>query len=79
MKKIVYALMASAVITLITGFVANTLFEGVTHYGFPLAWRIVPVILAPTAHYDVVSFIGDVIVWFVVCGVLMYLGTKLKS
>lgn len=79
MRKIVYALIAGVVITLITGFVATTLFEGVTHYGFPLAWRIVPVALAPTVHYDVVNFIGDVIVWFVVCGVLMYLGTKLKS
>lgn len=79
MKKIVYALIAGVVITLITGFVATTLVEGVTPYGFPLAWRIVPVTLAPIAHYDAVNFIGDVIVWFVVCGMLMYLGTKLRS
>ena len=81
MKKIVYALIAGVVITLIAGFISNppSGLEGVTRYGYPLVWRVVPVILDATAHYDVVSFIGDVIFWFVVCGVLIYLWTKLKS
>ena len=81
MKKIVYALIAGLVITLITGFINNTPsgLLGAIHYGFPLVWRIVLVTATPTTNYDFVNFIGDVIIWFVIVGVLMYLYTKLKS
>ena len=81
MKKMVYALIAGVVITLITGFASNppSGFEGITHYGYPLTWRTGPVRLAATAHFDVINFIGDGIFWFVVCGVLIYLWAKLKS
>ena len=73
--------MAGLVITLITGLINTTPsgLVGATWYGWPFAWRIVPVTATPTANYEISKFIGDLIVWFVVAFVLMFLWKKLKK
>ena len=81
MKEVVYALIVGVVITLITGFVSNTPsgLLGAVHYGFPLVWRIVPVVPEPEASYDLVKFVVDVVFWFVIAAVIIFLVKKIKS
>lgn len=82
MKKIaIVALIVGLVITLITGLVKTTPQDlvGATWYGWPLAWRIVPVVLQPQASYKIGEFIGDVIIWFIVVFVILFLLKKLRK
>ena len=82
MKKIlILAVIFGAVITLITGFINTTPsgLIGASWYGYPWAWRYVPVVLKPVTNYDGANFIGDVIVWSVVASVPMLLWWKMKK
>ena len=82
MKKIIIvALIVGFVITLITGLIRTTPQDlvGATWYGWPLAWRIVPVVLQPQTSYNIGEFIADVIIWFIVVFVILVLLTKLKN
>jgi large-conductance mechanosensitive channel len=82
MKKIVVAaLIGGLVITLITGLVNTTPQDlvGATWYGWPLAWRIIPVVLQPQASYKIGEFVGNVIIWFVVVFVILFILKKLRK
>jgi hypothetical protein len=45
-NKLLVSLVAGVIVTLITGLVQNKVLIGATHYGWPIAWRIIRV-LAP--------------------------------
>lgn len=81
-KKIVgLAIIVGLVITLITGIINTTPsgLLGATWYGWPFAWRIVPVVPNPVATYRIWQFIGDFIIWFVVAFVILFLAKKLRK
>jgi large-conductance mechanosensitive channel len=80
-KMLVIALIVGLVITIITGFINTTPsgILGATWYGWPLAWKTVPVVVEPEANYDILKFIGDVIVWFIVAFVVMFAVDKIRK
>lgn len=80
-KMLILAVIVGVVITLITGVINTTPsgLVGASWYGWPFAWRIVPVVPDPVASYNAAKFIGDVIVWFIVALVVMFLWKKLKK
>jgi cytochrome b561 len=82
MKKIVVsAVIIGIVITLITGIINTTPsgLVGASWYGWPFAWRIIPVVPNPEASYDIAEFIGDWVVWSIVAFVVMFILCKLKK
>lgn len=82
MKKLIgLAAIVGLVITLVTGFINTTPsgLLGATWYGWPFAWKIVPVVPNPQASYKAAQFIGDFIVWFVVAFVIMVVVQKLRK
>jgi len=82
LKKIaLFAAILGLVITLITGFINTTPsgLIGASWYGYPWAWRYVPVVLNPVTNYDVANFIGDFVVWSIVASVPMLLWWKMKK
>lgn len=80
-KMLILAVIVGVVITLITGVINTTPSDlvGASWYGWPFVWRIVPVVPDPVASYNIAKFIGDVIVWFIVAFVIMFLWKKLKK
>ncbi|MBU6998866.1 MAG: hypothetical protein HXS41_14335 [Theionarchaea archaeon] len=82
MKKVLAAsLVAGVVITLVTGFINTTPsgLLGATWYGWPFAWRIVPVVLNPVANYDIPKLVADIVVWFVVALVILIIIQKFRK
>lgn len=82
MKKIiVVAVIIGFVITVITGFINTTPsgLLGASWYGWPLAWRIVPVVQHPESQYNVTKFVADFIIWSVIAGIVLKIGSILKS
>jgi hypothetical protein len=74
-KLLILSVIKGLLITLITGLLNTTPSDlvGSTWYGWPFAWRYVPVVLEPVASYDAVHFIMDVIIWTIVAFILRYL------
>jgi len=52
---------------------------GASWYGYPWAWRYVPVVLKPVTNYDIANFIGDFVVWSIIASVPMLLWWKMKK
>ncbi len=82
MKKIILSAgVLGVAITLITGMINTTPknLVGATHYGFPWAWRYVPVVPNPVATYDLTHFLGDIVAWCVVVSIPLLLWWKMKK
>lgn len=82
MKKLaVLSVIKGLLITLITGLLNTTPsgLLGSTWYGWPFAWRYVPVVPEPAASYDIVHFIMDVIIWTIVAFILRFLWLKYRG
>ncbi len=81
MKKIIaLAVIIGLVITIITGFINTTPagLVGASWYGWPLAWKIVPVVPNPEPQYHIAQFLGDFVIWSVIAGIVLGIGWKLK-
>lgn len=82
MKKVLaLAVVLGLVITVITGFINTTPSDllGAVWYGWPFAWRIIPVVPNPVPAYDAVKFIADFIVWFIIAFVILFAIWKLRK
>lgn len=82
MKKIIaIAVIVGLVMTLVTGLINTTPDDlvGATWYGWPAAWRIVPVTATPSSNYEIVPFVEDFIFWFVVAFVILIVWRKFKK
>ena len=69
-------------ITLLTGLLLNVPAPllGAEHYGYPLPW-LFRLILAPEYfpwRVDLAGLLGDVAVWTMVIGVVLFAWTKIK-
>lgn len=80
-KMLIFAIIGGIVITLITGMINTTPagLLGASWYGWPFAWRIVPVVPDPVASYNIAKFVGDFIIWFVVVFAVLLLWLKIKK
>ena len=70
---IIIAVVGGLIITIITSFleIQTTMMLGSQNYGFPLAWRSVPVVLNPTETYHIPFLILDVVFWgFITFGLI---------
>lgn len=82
MRKILaLAAVSGLVITVITGFINTTPSRllGAVWYGWPLAWRFIPVVPNPVPSYNAVNFIADFIVWFIIAFVILFAIWKLRK
>ncbi|MBU7013574.1 MAG: hypothetical protein HXS52_11350 [Theionarchaea archaeon] len=82
MKKVLAAsIVIGVIITLVTGVINTTPsgLVGATWYGWPFAWRIVPVVLNPVSNYDIPKLVADLVVWIVVALVLLVIFQKLRK
>jgi len=82
MKIVILSLIGGVVITLLTGLLSNmpTMLLGAEHYGYPLAW-LFRLILAPEYfpwRVDAIAMAADVIVWSIIVGVVLFVGTRIK-
>jgi hypothetical protein len=82
MKKVLAAsIIIGVVITAITGLINTTPsgLVGATWYGWPFAWRTVPVIPNPVNNYDIPRLIADFVVWFVVSFVVLTILQRIRK
>jgi hypothetical protein len=80
-KMILVAIVVGLVITFITGWIDTTPSDlvGASWYGWPFAWKTVPVVVNPVASYDIVNFVADFVLWFVVAFVVMLLLSRARK
>ena len=77
-KFVVFSVIGGIVLTLLTGFVTNTVLLGAEHYGYPMAW-LIRLVLAPEYfpwRVNVLILIIDLIIWIVIVGVVVAVLTR---
>ena len=77
-KFVVFSVIGGVVVTLLTGFLTNTVLLGAEHYGYPLAW-LIRLVLAPEYfpwRVNVLNLIIDLIIWIVIVGVVVAVLTR---
>lgn len=75
---VVFSVIGGVVVTLLTGFLANTVLLGAEHYGYPLAW-LVRLVLAPEYfpwRVNVLNLVMDIIVWTLIAGIVIAVLTR---
>lgn len=83
LKNSAWSLLGSAAVTLITGWINSTpgALLGAMWYGWPVTW-IRYLVIAPQYNPWVVDWVGllsDIVFWFVVFYIVIYLGGKLSK
>jgi hypothetical protein len=83
-KKIpifILAPIGGMIITLLTGLIDTTPqgLVGASHYGYPWAWRHIPVVLNPVTNYDAVNFTADYFFWGIIVAIPLFLWWKMKK
>ncbi len=80
-KFVTFPVIGGAVVTLLTGFLANIVLLGAEHYGYPMAW-LIRLVLAPEYfpwRVNVPNLIVDLTVWTIIAGILVALLTRRKK
>ena len=80
-KFLVFSVVGGVVVSLLTGFLTNTVLLGAEHYGYPLDW-LVRLVLAPEYfpwRINVLNLIVDLVVWTIIAGIVVALLTRRRK
>ena len=80
-KFVVFSVIGGVAVTLLTGFVANTVLLGAEHYGYPMAW-LIRLVLAPEYfpwRVNVLNLIVDIVVWTIIAGIVVVVLTRRRK
>ena len=77
-KFLVFSVVGGVVVSLLTGFLTNTVLLGAEHYGYPLDW-LVRLVLAPEYfpwRVNVLNLIVDLAIWTIIAGIVIAVLTR---
>ena len=80
-KFVVFSVVGGVVVTLLTGFVTNTVLLGAEHYGYPMAW-LIRLVLAPEYfpwRVNVLNLIVDLVIWTIIAGIVVAVLTRRRK
>jgi len=80
-KFVAFSVIGGIVVTLLTGFVTNTVLLGAEHYGYPTAW-LMRLVLAPEYfpwRVNVLNLIVDLVVWAIIAGIVVAVLTRRRE
>ncbi len=75
------AIIGGVVITLLTGLIPQKMLLGATHYGYPFAW-LIRLVIAPQYfpwRVDGLNLIGDIVIWGIIIGIIVFAIVKFKK
>lgn len=83
LTRLLASFLIGELLTLLTGLAPNTpqMLVGAEHYGYPLPW-LIRMIVAPWYNpwrIDLLGFFADVIVWFVIIFIILFVWDKVKK